>query len=92
MATKATRLRPKELAELETIFGQASNLAVKVLDLIRSQPDRAWQVDEICHEIHEPIVDVVVIVGRLNSGGLVHHDGLGSGYAAIGPAANDGSR
>ncbi len=92
MATKATRLRPKELAELESIFGQATAVATKILELIRSEPDRAWQVDEICDEIHEPIVDVVVIVGRLTNGGFVHHDGLGTGYAANSPAETDRAR
>lgn len=89
MATKATRARPKDLAELEAVFGPTTGLAAKVLDVIRSEPDRAWQVDEICDEIHEPIVDVVVIVGRLTNGGFVHHDGLGTGYAAARPAAMD---
>ena len=65
---------------LTDLFGETADTAATVLAVIDSETGRWWQPAELSDLTGLSLTDVMVVVARLTVAGLLHHDGLGSGY------------
>ena len=68
--------------QLEALFGATKDTAVEVLNVIEADRSKAWQAEEIIDATGFRPMEVMVVLARLTAAGVVHHDGLGSGYTA----------
>jgi len=68
--------------KLIELFGESSNVAEAVLDVLDAEPWRNWQPQDLVAATQCELVDVMVVLARLAVIGLIQHAGLGSGYRA----------
>lgn len=57
-----------------------STVAEAVVEVLARRPGEVWYLADLAVETGNRLADVAMCVARLTVGGVIAHDGIGSGY------------